>query len=536
MASHFAWYPSSDSVTIPWNARYSFPTQANKTLKMTARIPPKNGSQFLPGQTIRLEFPAQGYVNPSKTTIEFDVTLSSPPATGATNNYQIRFQNNIQSIFSRVRVLYGSTPLEDIINYNVIVRNLTEWTATSAHGSMDQASIAEGIGGAVITMDGSGGTWGIQNVRQKHIQGYSQSTGAGSVNFNLAGMSLGSVPHNTPSFTGSGITLGTTRRYQVQLATGLMTCEKLIPTKFMASQLAIELTLEQPAACIFVGYTDTNTTLALFSPTYAVTEVNLIPEVLEFDASYDEMFLRGLQNGGVPIKFSSWHTFLFSSQSAATVNLQVQERSRSVKSVYCVQRRQVPTFTTDSHACFLDTSATGVSTLQNYQVRVGSRFFPASPVQVSNRVGGALTNGGAEAFVELQKALNTLGDYRLSAPVNASRWGLQNNGGTLQELDFRTSLGSILATGVPQFIGVNVIANSCHGDLGSQCFAMACSLETSNGVEISGLNAEEQSDISIIAYWALPQVTGIAAAPSALEVYTYYDAMIVLRENNVFEN
>jgi hypothetical protein len=64
---------------------------------------------------------------------------------------------------------------------------------------------------------------------------------------------------------------------------------------------------------------------------------------------------------------------------------------------------------------------------------------------------------------------------------------------------------------------------------------MACSLETSNGVEISGLNAEEQSDISIIAYWSLPQVTGSAAIPSALEVYTYYDAMIVLRENNVLE-
>lgn len=415
MSSHFAWYPSSDSVTIPWNARYSFPTQANKTLKMTARIPPKNGSQFLPGQTIRLEFPAQGYVNPSKTTIEFDVTMSRPLLTTATNEYSVRFQNNIQSIFSRVRVMYGSTPLEDIINYNVIVRNLTEWTATAPYPTMDQSTIAEGIGGIAVGVDGQGTTPGMFNVRQKHIQGYSFGTGAGSANFGAAGRSLGSVPHSTPSFTGFGIDAGTTRRYQIQLAVGLMTCEKLIPTKFMASQLAIELTLEQAAACMFVSFTGSNTTT--FVPTYAVTEVNLIPEVLEFDASYDEMFLRGLQNGGVPIKFSSWHTYLFSSQSAATVNLQVQERSRSVKSVYCVQRRQVPQYSTDSGACFLDTSSTGQSTLQNYQVRVGSRFFPASPVQVSNRVGGALTNGGAEAFVELQKALNTLGDYRLAAAV-----------------------------------------------------------------------------------------------------------------------
>jgi len=71
--------------------------------------------------------------------------------------------------------------------------------------------------------------------------------------------------------------------------------------------------------------------------------------------------------------------------------------------------------------------------------------------------------------------------------------------------------------------------------MGSQCFAMAVDLETSNGVEISGLNAEEQSDIALIANWTSAQVTGNAAVPSSLEVYSYYDAMIVLRENNVLE-
>ena len=29
-------------------------------MKMTPRIPPKNGSEFSPGSVIRLEFPAQG--------------------------------------------------------------------------------------------------------------------------------------------------------------------------------------------------------------------------------------------------------------------------------------------------------------------------------------------------------------------------------------------------------------------------------------------------------------------------------------------
>lgn len=92
---------------------------------------------------------------------------------------------------------------------------------------------------------------------------------------------------------------------------------------------------------------------------------------------------------------------------------------------------------------------------------------------------------------------------------------------------------------------VEQATNSFCGTLGSACFAMATDLETSNGVEISGLNAEEQSDISLIANWSAAQVTGATQSPggntvtggipSTLEVYSYYDAMIVLRENNVLE-
>jgi len=66
--------------------------------------------------------------------------------------------------------------------------------------------------------------------------------------------------------------------------------------------------------------------------------------------------------------------------------------------------------------------------------------------------------------------------------------------------------------------------------IGSACYCAAIDLETSNGVEISGLNAEEQSDISFIAQWSAAQTTGYT-----LTVFTYYDAMLILRENNVLE-
>lgn len=283
--------------------------------------------------------------------------------------------------------MYGATPLEDIPNYNVIVRALTEWTGSDYLGS-DQTSVTDGIGGITPTLSGSstiaGGTGAgiaiLGNVRQKSIHGVDTRCTANDVS---TASGFGVVPNGPTSLTlaSKDAIKGTnpTRRYQVQLALGMFSQEKLIPTKFMASQLAIEITLANATECIYAvtsgDYIPPLTALPS-SPSYLVTSVNLIPEILEFDASYDESFLRGLQTSGVPIKFSTWNNYRFSNGVGSTANLQIQERSRSVKSIYCMQRRETATFGTDSGASFFNTDITtadGASTLQDYQFRIGGR-------------------------------------------------------------------------------------------------------------------------------------------------------------------
>lgn len=569
MSSHFSWYPSTDAVTIPWNARYAFPSQSNKTNKSTPRIPPKNGAYFVSGQTIRLEFPAQGYVNPQHTTIIFDAVLNVPTASvadggsngavvAANSEYACRFQNNIQSIFQRVRLLYGGTVLEDMNNYNQIVRNLTEWTSTSPYMTMDQATINEGIGGVVmgyspstVVSTATTPSW-MQpiNVRQALIQGLQTTTTSTSINGGTGVAGKSGSSNAPPGYTAISGYTPITQRYQVQLALGLFTQEKLIPTKFMASQLAIEITLEQSANCIF---TDTNTTgsseLSAI-PTFGVGNVILLPEVLEFDPSYDAMFLKGLQEGGVPIKFSTWNTYFFSTASQSNVNLNISERQRSVKSIFVVQRRSQPSSTADNGATFMDTAnvynggSTQGSTLQQYQFRIGARYFPGQPVQCSAQVGSAVPNSGTEAWIELSKALKIVGDYRLSCPVNTTRWAVIPDASSttiLPEYDFNKSIKYFAnATGIPTYMAntpglPSTLINSASGITGSACFAMAINLETSNGIDISGLNAEEQSDISFLATWKQPQTTGSSAIPANLEVYTFVDTMLVLRENNMIE-
>ncbi len=564
MSSHFSWYPSSDSVTVPFNARYSFPSQANKTNKSTPRIPPKNGSYFSPGQTVRLEFPAQGYVNPANTTIVFDVTINVPDVAAAsgsidgvtavaTSGYAARFQNNIQSIFQRVRVVYGGTVLEDMNNYNTIVRNLTEWTANSPHMTMDQSTINEGIGG--IVMDYATGTAGLPllptallptmiapfNVRQRYIHGVGITEGTTIIGGSgVAGKS--GAANAPPGWTAISGYTPVTQRYQVQLALGLFSQAKLLPTKFMASQLAIELTLEQSQYCLFTDAATTGSTNSTLTPTYGIGNITLLPEVLEFDPSYDAMFLKGLQEGGVPIKFSTWNTYIFSSSKQSNVNLNISERQRSVKALFVVQKRAQPSITADNGATFFDTNSSGTSTLQQYQFRIGARYFPGQPVQCSAQIGSALNNGGTEAWLELCKALKIVGDYRLSTPVNITRWAVQASAaGLLPEYDFnKTIMYTTPSTGVPVYMlqtagYPSTTTNGASGTTGSSCFAMAINLETSNGVDISGLNAEEQSDISFMATWSGQQNSGVSDVATNLEVYTYVDSMLVLRENNMIE-
>lgn len=219
----------------------------------------------------------------------------------------------------------------------------------------------------------------------------------------------------------------------------------------------------------------------------------------------------------------------------------MQERSRSVKAIFALQKRQSSSFLVDNGAAFFDTNATGDSTLQSFQYRIGARYFPGAPCQTSDTVGGSISNGGAEAYIELQKALNTVGDYRLQTNTNPKTWAVQalscpGNTGKLYllpEYDYSLQMGNRGSNGSYEVKQIESTTNSFCGNMPSACFAMATSLETSNGMEISGLNAEEQSDISLMARWKGPQSSGSDAIN--IEVYTYVDNMIVLRENNVIE-
>jgi hypothetical protein len=150
----------------------------------------------------------------------------------------------------------------------------------------------------------------------------------------------------------------------------------------------------------------------------------------------------------------------------------------------------------------------GCTPVQQYQWRIGGQYYPAQPVRVSQTLGVNANNAiarGEEAYLELMKAVNSLGDATVSGGIHYWNYTITGTSGLNGE--------------------------------GSK-FIMGTSFETPGlGPEsINGINAEEQSDLALTIYGNQGgTVTTTAATGKKLEVFVNYDCMLLVRAGNVVD-
>ena len=553
MSSHFLFHSSASEI-VPFNAKYSFPTQASRVIESTVKIPPRttptmgaSGAGALTssakGRNIQITFPAQGYLNPLESYLRFDLGITSTGADIA-NVGHIRPLGTIHTMFRRLRVLYGSLVLEDIQNYGTLVRMMTNVAVENDYAN-NSGAILEGMGS-----DAQRAALHAQITRGSVVLGGPTTTAtAGSLAFNSP-VFAATLSHSYPSpgqaallgagttipAAGSTNTVGSapqtatlTHTYCINLCSGLLTQQKLIPLKWLANQLTIELELEEPSMFLVQGSTTEMPSMAaatssssevvtegvgycaeivpaLYStlPSYTagsmarcgyfLNNIYFVAQILEFDSTYDAAFYQGMLTSGVPLKFASWHTHLHTVGGSNQAVLTIQERARSVKSGFTVVRKrgdQNPTDFTSDPYWFYPGPATQTGSnpstwdenmaISEYQWRIGGRYFPSQSVNC--------LNGGAEALIELQKSLNVMGDYSIGTGIDGTNW-------------FK-----------PQ-----------------GTFVISSEFESTNGLELSGINAEELADLALIIKAGKP-----FDADMFTNTFIHYDAMIIIRPNNVVE-
>lgn len=596
MAATFKFHSSVGEV-VPFNAQYAFPSQATKIQKQTVKLPAKNGSEFKEGSVIRIEFPADDYLNVLNSYLVFDAEFTVGSAT------RIQWQRGgANNAIKRLRVLYGGLVLEDIQEYKTIVRMLSECTMPQDYRE-STGGILDGMSANVNYEPGATAYYGAGYSERSDLTGilirgidakkdkvvirtpgtltshdiydncmlelihtqYS-TAGANSVLSSTRAVlstkkEIRYVIRSDPSgVAGEGpmltldqpldaITAGGTngvypfelvddelsnkqrtfyriifpgavdypvvlpestlaadialagpeygaserrRTYCLNLLAGLFTQKKLVPLKWMAAQLAVEITVATVGdAALF----DNATEVAL-----KIHDPQFVAELISFDSTYDQAFYMGLEAGGVPLKFASFHFHSFNVNGNSNT-VQIHERSRSIKCALAVvrdQESQVGLKDSDRffHALgqtigtngLLDEGRRTSAAITEFQWRVGGRYYPSQPVRC--------TMGAAEAYVELLKALNQFGDYTCANAINIYNW---------------SSYGSGMALG--------------------DKFIIAAEFENTDIVPgtIAGINGEEQSDIALTirTNGSIP-----TEARRTLDVFIHYDAMIIVRDGN----
>lgn len=526
-ASTFLFHPLMSEV-VPYNASYEFPSQATRSTKRTIKMTPKNNAQsYLSGSTIRFEFPASGYLNPTKTYLSFNARSKITSGTFVAGTQQLyygvattnvaaltnallqqaqggfQFQQNIASIFRRVRVTYGSLVLEDIQDYNILQRMFTDTLLSSGTALCDNL-MHQGIGASNRLF---GNPYSIHD------------------RFNY---------HTTESDLSTLDSVGTTvRRYAIPINTGVFQQRRLLPLKFMSSQLSIEFELADAVDCqqwaIGTGGSPS-------IPTACQTEVGLVElnaELLEFDSEFDRAVFTGLSRG-LAIPFQSWHMTSQNIQPATLTTINIQESSRSVR--YAIAGLTDDNFRTlakDAHAFLpglastqndltvsvfapttapfnsvLDVTTSNQTLLANYQWRLGGVYYPSQPVPAYGGTSAVLAAGAidsnyadppVECYAELMKIYdNQFAKNQYLGDISFGYYGDKRNGNA----------------------GVNPVYASN--------FLIGVDFLTDRGDIIGGINAEEQNDMQL----TLRFNTATAGSAKVVRIAVCFDNIMILGESN----
>lgn len=583
MAQHFS-YHKENSEVVPFNAQYGFPSQGTRASKTTVKVTPREAGPFTAGSVIRIPLPAQGYLDPLRSTLRFKAQIRNRGslALGAKAHWP-RFSKGASCFFNRIRLLYGSLVIEDIDNHNVISRMLSNSTVSEDYNDYSGA-IYEGLG-----------------TEAQRIRVQSQSL----------------LPDSSTSSNNS--LTGTTKSdgvyFQISLMFGLFTQPKLIPLKWMASSLQIELycapnyqaiivgnppfryslaTTEQtgsynnitdvipatttvyntpqladdtvadnaswPSSCtmqsVSGGFWTTGSDVAgVVAPSYIISDVSYVMDISTFSDAYDQAFMEAMYDKGVPIHFRTWHSFIFGI-NAQSASYPIQERAKSIVSAFaCILSNDLNS--ENDLAYRFDSFAMTRLSMMSYIWRVGGKYYPAQDV---------ITSGaGVEAYMELQKALNLVGDYETGSTILPQLYGSFNSvddtndiGNTVAGFNISTTtliagtnyyLAGNSANELSYWGGIDhplgkhypICPLPVQGRLTSgwaSAFMLGCKFETSNGLEINGLNGEEQNEILLkLTFQSTPGSTykGITNNGNTLFVFSYFDAVVVIRPNNVVD-
>ena len=423
------------------------------TSKRIVVVTPKYGGSFTQNNILRFEIPNQDYVDPRELFMTFRSKIFAGPlnswrttttdgtatplastsgipylsedrlySTNVNCMKHVKFLPGIQCIFNRVRILAGSTTIEDIQDYADLYRFMLESTTTEewrdTDGLEQEAFYDPEKPEQVI------------KVANHHSEYNTVRT--------FAANTYDSIEHV----------------YTVRPMLGLLAINKLIPVKYMGN-LVLEFYLAQNEECLWSTSSATITqgayaagaaesvgasavTVGSFGCTlneafppdvhvsssddnhlacvttsatqaaggvvtdfpnayYQISNVELHVPFVTVMESYDKALANKIESDGLDLHFSTFHELVRTINSIGRQTLTFTERSLSVKGGFLLMRNSDDLFDIRSDVCFFGNN------IEWYQWKIGNEFHPPQRVECDK--------GGATPRAYLKMSLGTFGEF-----------------------------------------------------------------------------------------------------------------------------
>lgn len=436
------------------NLRYgNQPTFGVITSRKEVTISPKYGGEFRAGSIIRFELPAQDYVDPEYIRFNFRTFLfagagnnwvtsaghvplastSGIPFLGderlqssnANCNKTVKFKPGVQCIFNRIKVLAGSTTIEDIQDYGDLQRFLLEATSSFEWRESDGIEKEgfydpEDVKGSVRASNQHCAIVAPNYTTDTYTSvGYTYTVRPflgilRGLNKILPVKYIGNITfefymeENAQCLWSTSSARCTTQHYALPAVAPVIArvagapTTAVIPTVFGRPQIDSLTTITNSFASGVTGVTPLSGHITTDFPNayYTVDKCEMIVPFVTVAPEYDAMVQKSIEESGVDLHFSSFHTHIKQISSAGRQNLNFTERSLSVKGGYVLMKYSEDLRDIRSDVTFV------ASNIEQYQWKIGNEYFPPQVVDC--------TLGGGRAYDQLQLALGTYKETNFS--------------------------------------------------------------------------------------------------------------------------
>ena len=360
---------------LPKNLQYMSKVEAGSARQYTTTVQPENGTgSYAPNTKCRINIPTtpNTVLVASESFFKFDVGGVTVGGTNAANYIRLD-KCGAHGCIQRVRVVHGSTEIQDLDNYGAIVAEMMALQQSSDGFSGKQNVLAGTAPGAFI--NGNTTETLLTTVGERLNQSYT----------------VVAVNNVVPN-----------RTYALNLMSyvGSLSGGKYIP---LFEMTGAPLSLEVTFVSSLLKFLCVSTALA--SNNFTISNVEFVGTFIELS---DEAIasIRASQ-GGQPLQYvvqnysNTNYSAVLASASSTSINIPISAKYASLKSLFCIPRRYA-----DGLETFFPYSSTHFN-LNQWRIRIGSQNLPSKA-----------PNSIVEHYSELLKAIGSLSDINHEPSIN----------------------------------------------------------------------------------------------------------------------